>query len=140
MPKHGKKKANKNKARKNKGVVSKRELPFAGENQVYAKIIKSHGERRFELDCSDGLIRLGKLRGKVRKSRRSWVAVGTWVIASLRDYQLDKADIIEILSPEEVRKLDGYGEICLKNSKEDDEIEDAVEFVDEDVDINIDEI
>ena len=139
MPKHAKKKANKNKARKG-GNVHKRDLPFAGESQVYAKITKSLGERRFKLVCSDGLERIGKLRGKVRKSKRSWVAVGSWVIAALRDFQAAKADIVEILSYEEI-KLDAYGEISLKNLEE--EVEENGFYFSEGEggeEINIDEI
>lgn len=141
MGKGGKKRAaNKNKAHK-RGAAHRRDVPFAGDNQVYALVEKSLGDKRYSLVCSDGISRLGKIRGGVRKNKKNWVTKGTWVLAALRAYQVNKADIIDVLSHEEVKKLDAYGEISLKNLEETHEEESGFYFSDgEGEDIDIDEI
>ncbi len=140
MPKHAKKKANKDKARKQKGDIQKRDLPIADSEQLYARIEKACGDRRFLCVCSDGRERIGKLRGKIRKRKKSWLAAGSWVIVAVRDFQDSKVDIITILNPDEVKKLEIYGELSTSlNKAMGEEEDDCVEFVDE-VEFNIDEI
>lgn len=130
MPKNTKKIANKNKVKKNTPGATKREIPFADDGQLYGQIIKSLGDRRFEIKCVDGKTRLGKLRGKIRKRKKTWVIVNTWVIVALRDFQDDKVDIIEVFDEEEVRRLEIMGEISIGEKSE--EINENITFEEED--------
>jgi len=49
------------------------------------------------------------IRGKMRK--KVWINTGDIILIGLRDYQDDRADVILKYSPDEARKLKGYGEI-----------------------------
>ena len=142
MPKNLKKKANKDKARKQKGERQKRDLPIAGDQQLYAYIEKPAGDRRFTCICSDGNTRLGKLRGAIRKRKKSWVNTGRWVIVALRDFQEDKVDIVEILDDDEVKRLEIYGELSTKVISTDNYKDDGlIEFTnEEEVEFDIDDI
>ena len=106
MPKGLKRQANKNKTRKQTGEVTKRPLPMADEGQLYGKVERGLGDRRFEIVCSDGETRIGRLRGKIRKRKKSWLKAGMWVICACRDFQVEKVDIIELLQEDEVRRLE----------------------------------
>lgn len=64
----------------------------ANEGEMYARIIKTLGEYRFECACSDGTTRIGKVRGVL--VGRMFVRVGDFVIVSLRDFDPRKVDIV----------------------------------------------
>jgi translation initiation factor 1A len=49
----------------------------------YALALKALGDRRFRLLCDDGVERIGKLRGNMR--RRQFVSAGTLVLAFADD-------------------------------------------------------
>ena len=79
------------------------------------KFLKKLGDCRFEIKCFDGLTRIGKVRGKMRK--RVWIDTGDYVLVSTRNLEnefktnsntkteTNKADIFHKYSPEEVRTL-----------------------------------
>jgi translation initiation factor 1A len=100
--KHKKTKANRNNA-------AKRDLELKEDLQEYGVVIKMLGNCRCEIKCSDGVTRLGHIRGKMRK--RVWVTTGDIILASLRDYQDGKCDIIVKYNTGEINKLKSYGEI-----------------------------
>lgn len=140
MPKGAKRKKNSQKDRKQTGEVSKRPLPIADESQIYGKCIRSLGDRRFEIECIDRKTRIGRLRGAIRKRKKSWLNVDQWVIVAVREFQDDKVDIIEILALDEVQRLEKLGEL---STSLDEVHEDIIDFEDEDdgkVDINFDDI
>ena len=91
------------------GPVEKRELIFKEDGQVYALVIKILGSGRFELQCCDGVNRMGILRGALHK--RAWVRLNTLVLASMREYQGEKADIFHVYNHEEFRQLTVYKEV-----------------------------
>ena len=128
MPKNTKKRANKDKARKQTGEVAKRPLPLADDQQLYGKTERSMGDRRFEIKCADGETRLGKLRGKIRKRKKSWLGIGQWVIVAVREYQTSKVDIIEILSEDEVRRLEVLGELSTNTTTIETNEDDLIDF------------
>jgi len=133
MPKGLKRQANKNKTRKQTGEVTKRPLPMADEGQLYGKVERGLGDRRFEIVCSDGETRIGRLRGKIRKRKKSWLKAGMWVICACRDFQVEKVDIIELLQEDEVRRLECLGELSTSNQRAEaasDEEEQAFDFDD----------
>ncbi|TNY21303.1 nucleic acid-binding protein [Rhodotorula diobovata] len=105
MPKGGK-----NRRRgKNENDGDKRELVFKEEGQEYAQVLKMLGNGRVEAMCFDGEKRLAHIRGKMRK--KVWINQGDIVLLSLRDFQDDKADVIQKYSSDEARKLKQYGEL-----------------------------
>jgi translation initiation factor 1A len=86
-----------------------RELQFKEEMQEYGQAIRLLGDMRLELQCMDGVKRVGHIRGKMRK--KEWVAMGDVVLVALREYEDDKCDVILRYNEEEVRKLKTLKEI-----------------------------
>ncbi len=86
-----------------------RELIFKEEMQDYAQVLKLMGDCRLEVQCMDGVKRIGHIRGKIKK--KVWIAMGDIVLVALREYEKDKCDIIQKYTEDEVRKLKTTGEI-----------------------------
>merc|ERR1719461_163767 len=59
--------------------------------------------------CFDGKERLCRIRGKMRK--KFWIGNGDIVLLGLREFQDEKADIIEKYKPDEVRRLKAQGHV-----------------------------
>jgi len=97
------------KTKANRTNAAKRDLELKEDLQEYGVVIKMLGNCRCEIKCSDGVTRLGHIRGKMRK--RVWVTTGDIILASLRDYQDGKCDIIVKYNTSEINKLKSYGEI-----------------------------
>lgn len=97
------------KTKANRTNAAKRDLELKEDLQEYGVVIKMLGNCRCEIKCSDGVTRLGHIRGKMRK--RVWVTSGDIILASLRDYQDGKCDIIVKYNTSEINKLKSYGEI-----------------------------
>ena len=133
MPKNTKRFKN----RKNKTKVgSSRPLLLKEEDQEYARATKMLGDMRVECECYDGRIRIGVIRGKMRK--RAWVNLNDVVLLTLRDFQDNKADIIHVYNSNEVKQLVKKGQ--LPNDTIVDE-EDAFVFDDSDKEeVKVDEI
>jgi len=109
MPKN-KGKGGKNRRRgKNENESERRELVFKEDGQEYAQVIKMLGNGRLEAMCFDGEKRLAHIRGKMRK--KVWINQGDIILLSLRDFQDDKADVIQKYTNDEARNLKAYGEL-----------------------------
>lgn len=67
------------------------------------------GNGRLEAHCFDGVKRLAHIRGALRK--KVWINQGDIILVSLREYQDDKADVIQRYNPDEARQLKQYGEL-----------------------------
>jgi initiation factor 1A len=67
--------------------------------QMFAQIIGSQGECRFRVICSDGVTRLGKLSGYMKKGPR--ISSGSYVVVSLREFEQEhkNCDIISYGNP-----------------------------------------
>lgn len=94
---------------KNENENEKRELIFKEEGQEYAQVTRMLGNGRLEAACFDGQKRLAHIRGKMRK--KVWIAQGDIILLSLREFQDDKADVIQKYTPDEARSLKSYGEL-----------------------------
>ncbi|CEP08429.1 hypothetical protein [Parasitella parasitica] len=94
---------------KNETENDKRELVFKEEGQEYAQVLKMLGNGRVEAQCFDGVKRLALIRGKLRK--KVWINQGDIVLLSLREFQDEKADVIQRYNPDEARQLKSYGEL-----------------------------
>lgn len=75
----------------------------------YAQVAKMLGNGRLEAHCFDGVKRLAHIRGALRK--KVWINQGDIILVSLREYQDDKADVIQRYNPDEARQLKQYGEL-----------------------------
>lgn len=97
------------KSKSGEGGLFRRELLLKEEGQEYALVTKILGHGHVECTCFDNVVRLGNIRGKIR--RRVWIALGDIVLCGLRDYQDNKVDILHKFNPEEVRNLQNMGEL-----------------------------
>eukprot|EP00658_Telonema_sp_P-2_P054227 TRINITY_DN43148_c0_g1_i4.p1 TRINITY_DN43148_c0_g1~~TRINITY_DN43148_c0_g1_i4.p1 ORF type:complete len:145 (+),score=43.85 TRINITY_DN43148_c0_g1_i4:63-497(+) len=128
------------KGTRNAGVnLVKRELIYKEEEQEYALVTALAGNRRVQLECMDGVKRLGLIRGSMKRGAVNRVRNGDVVLVCLRDYQDEKCDVVHKYDGEEVHRLKSYGEIephfkvdGVTNSTEGglDDMEDDVEFAD----------
>ena len=101
------------------------------EYQEYARVTKLLGNRRLTCECFDGKIRLGKIRGKMKK--RVWISVDDLVLISKRDFQDSKCDVIHRYSSNEERLLKKQGEFenyVDKEKEKKEEEEDLIAFED----------
>ena len=78
-------------------------------NFFYAQVTKILGNGRVRCMCFDGKERLCNIRGKMRK--KVWIGVGDIVLLGLRDFQDEKADVIQKYKPDEARRLKAQGHI-----------------------------
>ena len=67
-------------------------LPADEELEVFARVIEPLGKRWFRVECSDGVIRMARVRGKLR-SRRHWIKRGDIVLISIWPFKRDRGDI-----------------------------------------------
>jgi len=90
-----------NKTKKISRSVSTKFLPVdkVDTGQMFAQIIGSQGECRFRVICSDGVTRLGKLSGYMKKGPR--ISAGSYVVVSLREFEQEhkNCDIISYGNP-----------------------------------------
>jgi len=89
--------------------TSAKPLRYKEEDQQYAQIKKCQGNCRFQLFVFDGKERLGILCGAMRK--RKFVNLMDVVLVSLREFEDEKCDIIDVYDDNEVRKLKQEKEI-----------------------------
>ena len=113
-----------------------RQLPelINEEGQEYAKVTTLLGNRRVTLDCMDGKKRLGRIRGNMKK-KRIFINKDDYVLVGLRDFQDEKADVLDKYTEQEIKKLIKAGEICEgKNNEQEEDI--GVDFEE----VNLDDI
>jgi len=88
-----------NKAKKQKRNFGKYDaVDKIDADQMFAQITKNHGGS-FSVLCSDGIVRLGKLSGYMKKGPRLYE--GSFVVISLRDFEAEhkNCDIIAYGDP-----------------------------------------
>ncbi len=108
MPK--KKKSGKNSKNKNGSSPSaKRALEFKGDLQEYVVMTKMLGDRRIMVKLPDGSEMLAIIPGRFRK--RCWMKAGDVLLASYREFQDNKLDIVYKYDMDEARQLARYQEI-----------------------------
>jgi len=87
----------------------KRELWYKEEGQEYAQVQSMLGNGKLRAYCFDGKVRLGSIRGKMR--RRVYIFMNDIILVGLRDFQDEKCDVIWKYYPEEGKTLKAMGEI-----------------------------
>ncbi len=66
-------------------------LPRRREGEIFAVAEQLLGGSRIKVMCEDGVTRMGRIRGKLRK--RMWMRVGDLLIVRPWEFQDEKADI-----------------------------------------------
>jgi translation initiation factor 1A len=112
-------------------VDKKREMPLAGEDQQYAKIVALLGQGRVRARFSDGAERQGSIRGRMKK--REWVRQGDVVLVSDRVGLAGEAfDVVFRYQPAEVQRLHQMNQAVGLGAEEDDPVDEAIVFEDSD--------
>jgi len=104
-----KKKRGKNSKNKRGNVQTKRAIQFKSEMQEYVLMTKMLGDRRIMVRLPDTSEKLAIIPGRFRK--RCWMKAGDVLLASYREFQENKLDIVYKYTPDEARKLVGLAEI-----------------------------
>ncbi len=104
-----KKKRAKNSKNKRGVVITKRIIAFKDEMQEYVLMTKMLGDRRIMVRLPDTTEKLAIIPGRFRK--RCWMKKGDVLLASYREFQDNKMDIVHKYTPDEARQLVGYKEI-----------------------------
>ena len=130
MGRGNKKGGKKHKRGKKEGYETKT-LRLKEEGQEYAQIKACKGNCRFDVKCFDGTDRIAILCGKMRK--RVFVNMKDIVLVSIRDFQDDKCDIIDLYDDTLVHQLKSGNHIPeFINTGEDnefcEEIDGGIEF------------
>ena len=87
-----------------------------GSDQDYGKVEKLLGNCRVSLLCNDKLIRMGIIRGSMRK--RQWLNIGSIVIYAMRAYEVDKVDIIHVYNNNVLKILENRMNLNFNISEE----------------------
>lgn len=103
-----------------------------GSDQDYGKVEKLLGNCRVSLLCNDKIVRMGIIRGSMRK--RQWLNIGSIVIYAMRAYETDKVDIIHVYNSNVLKILEKRMSLNF-NINEDENIDDI--FTYENTEINI---
>ena len=104
-----------NKAKKQKKPGDEKEdkeLIFkdVAQSQEYAQVIKTLGNKRFEVNCFDGKKRLAHARGNLKK-KKVFIKTSDVILVSLRDFEDAKCDILYAYSVKEIIRLKKLKEI-----------------------------
>jgi translation initiation factor 1A len=137
MPK--KKKSGKNS--KNKGPTIKRILTLKEDMQEYVLMTKMLGDRKIMVKLPDYSEKMAVIPGRFRK--RCWMKAGDILLASWREFQDDKLDIVHKYNDDEARQLAIYQEIppfFLNNGAPDDKEDIGITFANENNTFDFDEI
>jgi translation initiation factor 1A len=99
-----------NKRKKGKKILDfERELLFKTPMQEYGQILRLLGDSRLEIQCIDGIKRIGHIRGKIKK--KIWMTTGDVVLVALREFEKEKCDVLIKYTEDEVRKLKALKEV-----------------------------
>jgi len=107
MPK-GKGGKKKKRGKKQEQGARKLEI-LRGEGQEYGKILERKGGPIMSVRLLTGKTLIGVIRGSMR--RRAWMKAGDIVLASIRNFQDSKVDIIHVYPLEHTHDLVNLGEI-----------------------------
>ncbi|MDI6885863.1 MAG: translation initiation factor eIF-1A [archaeon] len=67
-------------------------IPQKKKREVLGIVNKTLGGRRVTVQCVDGVERMGRIPGRLK--RREWISIGSVVIVVPWDFQDEKGDII----------------------------------------------
>ena len=73
------------------------------DSEQYGEVIRINGNGRFTIRCTDGIERLGIIRGKLR--RKMWVNLNAIVLVDVWEFQTDKCSILHVYDDTDVQNL-----------------------------------
>ena len=79
------------------------------DTEMYGEVLQTNGNGRFTIRCTDGIERIGIIRGKLR--RRMWVNNNSIVLADVWEFQDEKCSILHVYDETGVENLLELGEI-----------------------------
>jgi translation initiation factor 1A len=123
---------NKAKSKANKLVTVKKNTLYATEpGMMYGKIVKKLGGTHMKVMCNDGIERIGKIPGAMRK--RKWINVNDIILLSLREFSTnqDHCDILYCYDYDESKNLLSLGEISFELTKQNDDHDNSIRFTDD---------
>lgn len=82
-------------------------IPRKEKREILATVESLLGANRVRLNCTDGVIRIGRITGSMKKD--TWLRVGDLVIAIPWDFQDTKADVIWKYTRQQVNWLQDKG-------------------------------
>ncbi len=74
-------------------------VPDREEGELFAVADQRMGAGRIKIICEDGVARMGRIRGKMK--RRRWIRSGDLLVVHPWEFQDEKADIVYRYSPTE---------------------------------------
>ena len=93
----------------------KRELISREEGQEYAQVTRLPGNSNIECKCADGVNRLCRIRGSMRRRMgTNRMNPGDIILVSLREFGSDKGDVIHKYTSDEAFELQEKEEIPSK--------------------------
>jgi len=72
--------------------VQRARIPDPRDNEVLAIVVQILGDDRMKVRCADGVERMGRIRGKIKK--RMWTRLGDLIIVSKWDFEDSHCDIV----------------------------------------------
>jgi translation initiation factor 1A len=85
------------------GTIRDVRQPNRDEGELFAVAEQRMGAGRITIICEDGIARMGRIRGKMK--RRAWIRSGDLLIVRPWEFQNEKADILYRYSPTETSHL-----------------------------------
>jgi len=67
-------------------------FPRKEENEILAIVTKLHGSNQLKALCADGVERMCRITGKIKK--KVWIRENDLIIVKIWDFQPTKADVI----------------------------------------------
>lgn len=96
----------------------KRDVIYPEDGQEFAFVQDMLGNGRLKAYCEDGTVRVGRIRGSMRKFKQKVIIQsGDIILISRRDFEDDKVDVIHKYSLEEANQLHYQGEFPEKIAK-----------------------
>lgn len=84
-------------------------MPNRDENELFAVAEQRLGAGRIKVICEDGVARMGRIQGKMK--RRRWIRSGDLLVVRPWEFQDEKADILYRYSPTETSHLQRQAKI-----------------------------
>jgi initiation factor 1A len=134
------------KKRKNKQVLTtKRPLIVKDVEQEYAQVLQMYGGSRVRCRLqNDSTDKTGLIRNKLRRGKSNKMAVGDFVLVSIRSFDSLTVDIIHVYNADETRHLINTNQLIPVKSDDDDVLknnqsthQESIKFITE---IEIDDI
>ncbi len=91
--------------------ITRVRIPRKQNNEILGVVEHMLGANRIQVRCMDGVVRMGRIPGKIKK--RTWIKEGDIVIVVPWSFQNDKADVVWRYTGPQVNWLERKG--LLKN-------------------------